>query len=253
MRTAQPPVLTLSAIVIATVGLLAGCQKTTTTSTTPSGTTTTTTVSPSPAAASAADRIGDAAGDAALTAKVKTALLADDEVKGLRIDVDTSNGVVTLKGAADTQAHVSRAETVAKGVDGVKSVENRLTATGSTAGGGVTTGAAVGSAASGVGTSTERAAESAGRAADRAGDSMSRAADKVGDAVSDAALTAKVKTAFLADPDVKGLQIDVDTSNGVVTLTGTLDSRANIQRAEDIAKRTDGVKSVNNKLTAKAG
>lgn len=253
MRTAKQSVLTLSAIALVTGGLLSGCEKKTTTTTTPTGTATTTTVSPTASAATTADRVGDAASDAALTAKVKTALLADDEVKGLRIDVDTRNGVVTLNGTADTAAHVSRAETVAKGVDGVKSVENKLTATGSTAATvGATTSTAIGSAASSVGATAERAGDSAARTADRAGDSISRAAGNVGDAAADAAITAKVKTAFLADSDVKGLKIDVDTSNGVVTLTGTLDARANIQRAEDIAKKIDGVKSVNNKLTAKA-
>jgi len=70
---------------------------------------------------------GTAISDSALTAKVKTSLLADDNVKGLRIDVDTSNGVVTLNGTADTKANMERAQTLARGVDGVKSVENRLT------------------------------------------------------------------------------------------------------------------------------
>ena len=45
----------------------------------------------------------------------------------MRIDVDTKDNVVTLNGTADTQAHADKAVTVAKGVDGVKSVENRLT------------------------------------------------------------------------------------------------------------------------------
>jgi hyperosmotically inducible protein len=70
---------------------------------------------------------GDAAGDAAVTAKVKTALLADADVKGLQIDVDTRNGVVTLNGTADNQANMTKAQTIARNIDGVKSVENKLT------------------------------------------------------------------------------------------------------------------------------
>jgi hyperosmotically inducible protein len=70
---------------------------------------------------------GDAAGDAAVTAKVKTALLADTDVKGLQIDVDTRNGVVTLNGTADNQANMTKAQTIARNIDGVKSVENKLT------------------------------------------------------------------------------------------------------------------------------
>ena len=46
------------------------------------------------------------------------------------------------------------------------------------------------------------------------------AADKAGTAIEDSTITAKVKTALIADPDVKGLKIDVDTKNGVVTLKG---------------------------------
>ena len=80
----------------------------------------------------------------------------------------------------------------------------------------------------------------------------SRAADKAGAAVDDGAITAKVKTALLADPDVKGLMIDVDTKNGVVTLKGTADKPANRDRAVAIAKDTSGVKSVENQLVVKA-
>ena len=70
------------------------------------------------------------------------------------------------------------------------------------------------------------------------------AADKAGTAVEDSTITAKVKTALLADPDVKGLMIDVDTKDGVVTLKGTADKPANRDRAVAIAKDTGGVKSV---------
>lgn len=128
------PRFTTLAIALAASALLVACDKKTTTTTTPAGTATTTTVTPSPttssamnSASSAMSTAGGAVSDSAVTAKVKTALLADDNVKGLRIDVDTSNGVVTLNGTADTQANMARAETVAKGIDGVKSVQNRLT------------------------------------------------------------------------------------------------------------------------------
>lgn len=70
-----------------------------------------------------------------------------------------------------------------------------------------------------------------------------------GEAVGDAAITAKVKTVMLADPDVKGLQVNVDTVNGVVTLTGTVASQAEADKAAAIAARAEGVKSVNNNLT----
>ena len=128
------PRLTPLAIGLVAGALLVACDKTTTSTTTPAGTATTTTVTPSPSAtsamtsaSSAMNKAGDAVSDSAVTAKVKTALLADDNVKGLRIDVDTSNGVVTLNGTADTQANMAKAQTIAQGIEGVKSVENKLT------------------------------------------------------------------------------------------------------------------------------
>jgi hyperosmotically inducible protein len=62
-----------------------------------------------------------------LTAKVKTALLADEAVPGTRIDVDTQGAVVTLSGRLETQAQIDRAVAIAAGIDGVERVENRLT------------------------------------------------------------------------------------------------------------------------------
>ena len=71
--------------------------------------------------------------DAAVTTKVKAALLADDQVKGTQINVDTSGGTVRLTGTVDTQAQVARAMDIAKGVSGVQKVENNLAASASAA------------------------------------------------------------------------------------------------------------------------
>ena len=135
MKANKTPIA-LSLLAAAT--LLVACERKTTVTDTPAGSTattsTTTTVSPSAAAsnamaatASAMDKAGDAAGDAMITGKVKTALLADPDVKGMQIDVDTKNGVVMLNGTADKSANSDKAATIAKGIDGVKSVQNNLT------------------------------------------------------------------------------------------------------------------------------
>ena len=71
--------------------------------------------------------------NAALTTKVKAALLADDQVKGTQINVDSSAGVVKLTGTVDTPAQVARAVEVAKGVQGVQKVESNLTSSPSAA------------------------------------------------------------------------------------------------------------------------
>ncbi len=139
-------ILAGSVVALAAAGLLAGCQKTTTTQS-PDGTTTTTsmtTVAPSVDSASATaamksaakevgsetgaamTKSGDALEDGVITTKVKTALLADPDVKGLSIDVDTKNGVVTLKGTADKASAMDRAAQIARDTSGVKSVDNRL-------------------------------------------------------------------------------------------------------------------------------
>jgi len=65
--------------------------------------------------------------NAGLTGKVKTALAADVGLGTIMaIDVDSDNGVVTLKGHVDSAEAKSRAEAVAKKVDGVSSVKNQL-------------------------------------------------------------------------------------------------------------------------------
>lgn len=66
--------------------------------------------------------------DAAITTKVKTTLLADAQVKGTQINVDTSSGNVTLSGNVATSSEKMRAEQLAQGVEGVKSVQNNLSA-----------------------------------------------------------------------------------------------------------------------------
>jgi hyperosmotically inducible periplasmic protein len=73
----------------------------------------------------------------------------------------------------------------------------------------------------------------------------------VGEAAGDAAVTARVKAALLQADDVKGLNINVDTVNGVVALKGTVDTQAQADRAVSIAKVAEGVKEVRNELTVK--
>lgn len=73
---------------------------------------------------------GQVVDDATLTSKVKAALLADPDVSGLKINVDTANGVVKLKGEIKTMVLRKKAESVARGVEGVKSVDNQLVITG---------------------------------------------------------------------------------------------------------------------------
>jgi hyperosmotically inducible periplasmic protein len=73
------------------------------------------------------EKVSSTAASATLTTKVKSALAADVGLKTMtNIDVDSNNGVVTLKGRVDTADQKKQAEKVAKQVDGVKSVKNQL-------------------------------------------------------------------------------------------------------------------------------
>ena len=66
--------------------------------------------------------------NAALTTKVKTALAREEGMKSLgKINVDSNEGVVTLKGKVESADAKKKAEQVAKQVSGVKSVKNQLT------------------------------------------------------------------------------------------------------------------------------
>lgn len=73
--------------------------------------------------------IGNVIDDATITGRVKTALLNDPDVSGLRIDVDTFKGVVTLSGGVKSRAEAQRAVAIAKRTPGVVDVKSTLQVT----------------------------------------------------------------------------------------------------------------------------
>jgi hyperosmotically inducible protein len=85
---------------------------------------------PSSAAPGTAQSAGEAVDDTVITGKVKAAFLADSNVKGSDISVETHQGDVTLSGAVASQAQIDDAVRIARGIDGVKNVENKLTVKG---------------------------------------------------------------------------------------------------------------------------
>lgn len=70
----------------------------------------------------------------------------------------------------------------------------------------------------------------------------------MGERVDDGWITTKVKTKFAADPELNPFNINVDTTEGVVTLTGRVETEAAAEEAEELARATKGVKKVNNRL-----
>jgi len=158
--------------------------------------------------------ISCAESDAGITTSVKMRLAADDTVKAYQIDVDTKDRVVSLSGTVETQVAKEQAVKVARETSGVVSVMDNLTINTTVP-------------TTGVG-------EAAGRA---------------GEILGDARMTSAVKTKLLADASVGGLKIDVDTKDGIVTLNGTVRSEAEQTQALKLARETDGVKQVVDRLT----
>lgn len=191
--------------------------------------------------------------DAAITASLKTKLLADSRTKGFDINVDTVNGIVTMTGGADSQAAKDAATELANTVDNVVLIKNelivaaegtqeRIDANAATASGEIRQSMA--DATDGV--------DEEGNNPDLDADDHDHVAnapinDADGDTNApgtDAWITGKVKAQLLADERVKGLDIDVDTKNNVVTLTGTVDTAEAKASAVEIARGTEGVTSV---------
>ncbi|HEY0874863.1 MAG TPA: BON domain-containing protein [Vicinamibacterales bacterium] len=152
--------------------------------------------------------------DAWLTAKVQSKYFLDDRVKGMDIDVDTQDGVVTLSGTVDSDAAHRRALALARNTEGVRDVRDQLK---------------VGAAGAAADADTSRTETTELKRPDEW-------------------ITVKIQSQYFLDGDVKGHQINVDTRNGVVTLTGTVASDELKQQAEQIARDTAGVTRVVNQL-----
>ncbi|MDP1722882.1 MAG: BON domain-containing protein [Candidatus Gottesmanbacteria bacterium] len=152
--------------------------------------------------------VGTEIDDSIITTKVKSKLLADPDIKDFDLKVETHKGDVQLSGFVGNQAQIDRAIVVARSVEGVKNVDNKV--------------------------SLKK-------------DSVTTMGIKVDDSV----VTSKVKSSLLADPDIKSFDIAVVTHNGEVQLSGFVDNQTQIDRAIDIARRTESVHNVINELQVK--
>jgi osmotically-inducible protein OsmY len=181
------------------------------------------------AQAYAADFTGDAK-DAWITGKLEAVYALNSHLDAFAINTETTNGKVHLTGKVDSDIDRDLAGELAKGIDGVVSVDNDLMV--------------VANARS----SSSRTTESANAShADHDGNAKT-GGRPFGVWVDDATTTAMVKSKLFADPHIKGTKIDVDTRGDVVTLSGTVGSNEQKQLAEQIAKNTGDVKQVKNQL-----
>ena len=185
--------------------------------------------------------------DTGITSAVKSKMAADDTVKASEINVDTHNHVVTLNGTVGSKAERERAVMIARNTKGVNSVIDDLRV------GPVATSGTFDRDRNG-----DRDRDYSESAKQTARDTKAKtestthdakvksehAAEKTGEVLSDAAITSTIKTKFLAESGVPGTTINVDTNNHVVTLTGTVKSKAEAAKAVTIARETKGVKRV---------
>ena len=157
---------------------------------------------------SSMNKVGNFMDDSAITAKVKAALVDHDSIKSTDISVKTDQKVVTLSGFVESQAQAEEAVKVAKGVEGVTSVSDKLH----------------------VRDSKETSVKG------YAGDT---------------AITSEVKAKLLADDIVPSRKVKVETTDGVVHLSGTVESSKQSERAEGNAKAVSGVKRVKKDISVK--
>lgn len=183
------------------------------------------------AAAAAGDRLADSW----LTAKVQARFFADDEVKARDVDVSSRDGAVTLEGVVGSDVLRHRALALARGVEGVRHVEDRLI---------------VGQE------SAERLAEEAvstGRDPTPSTGSTSDQIDRAGgDIPDDSMVTSLIQARYFLDPHLKLRSIDVATSNRIVTLRGEVASDDERARALLLARTAAGVERVEDGLSVDA-
>ena len=80
------------------------------------------------------------------------------------------------------------------------------------------------------------------------GEKVAEGANKASRAMADASLTTKIKAKMALDDTIEAFDIDVDTNGTTVTLSGTVESDAQRRRALQLARETDGVTSVIDRL-----
>jgi hyperosmotically inducible periplasmic protein len=143
--------------------------------------------------------------------KIKSALLFHRSVSGSKTKVTVTDGVVTLRGIASSEAQKELTAEYAKDIEGVKDVKNEMT--------------------------VASAAEPPSRI--------------LGEVIDDASVTAQVKADLLTHHSTSSLKTKVTTKDGVVTLSGKARNQAEKDLVTKLAKDIQGVRSVVNQMEVK--
>ncbi|TAL41849.1 MAG: BON domain-containing protein, partial [Methylovulum sp.] len=99
----------------------------------------------------------------------------------------------------------------------------------------------------------EQVTEKAGKEIEGAKESVIDQSETAGEYIDDSVITLKVKAAILNDSLLKASQIEVNTVNGVVKLSGTVDSEQSLSRAMEVVNSQKHVKSVQTDLIVNTG
>jgi osmotically-inducible protein OsmY len=165
----------------------------------------------SSAAFAAEEKSGERQSDLWLEAKIVTTYTLNQYLNPFKLDVDVKNGVAYLSGTVDSEVERDLAVQIARGVEGVKKVEDGIKI------------------------------EPGSLAEERRESQFFRT-------VEDATITSKVKSKLLWNRNTSGLDINVDTENGIVTLKGKVSTEAHENLAVQLAKNTTGVERVKSEL-----
>ena len=165
--------------------------------------------------------------DAVLTGRIKTEMTADGRVSPTRVNVDTLNGVVTLKGEVPTQQEKDAAAQVAGKIEGVKRVENQLVVNPATAGSGLPTG---------------------NEMKEQVKDAASQVAQEVKNEATDTVLLGTIKTRLVA---AGYSSVAVNVNRGEATLSGEVATDKDRIAAEAIVSKVGGVTKTINQTTVK--
>ena len=158
--------------------------------------------------------------DAWIDGKAEATLLFNGNLDSFDINTDVDNGNVILTGKVENSVDKKLAEELVANIDGVKSVDNKLTI-------------------------VEKRKD---MSEDSMSDDMKTAYDKSTSELTDAKIATVIKTRLLMDTDISGFDIDVDVEAGNVTLTGEVDSDAERDLVIAIAKGASDVKDVEDNL-----
>lgn len=175
------------------------------------------------ASAQVSDSTKGAVRDAWLDGKLESALLFNTHLNSFDIHTDVKGGVAYLTGFVESDIDRDLAGAIAESIEGVDSVQNELK----------------------IDPDEAMAAETSDDP-----EEMERRSFK--QTVSDLTLAARVKTKLLTDENTEGTAINVDVSNGVVILNGSVASDEEKQLAGRLASNVPGAGDVRNYLTVES-